>query len=857
MMDVSDALSDTPVLLSGQLSHGISAHHFQLHRRSVRELRPIIEFEYSEVDEREITLTLFGSERPGLLADITEYLKSTSLQIRHANIHSLEPNAIMDQFIIYDADNILQDDKTVSQIHDTLINIIVDANYLFFLMKDENIRNNEGLYNYQLLNHHLPLPMLPPSTKSPFVTNRISSNIALRELEEEHRLEYEATRRQSQAVTANYVEHALSSLINGEYLYYYSSHIRYRHKFCLSEDKKYLSWGDSNQNVVRLSRYAGCLFGPKSSVFQDLRYRLVDPDWLCFSLVAKPLPTTANQTASKTTPNTIDLVCVSVDQLNRWFLGLQSCCSPSSFSTYNSKATTASDMQYRLTLSDITKQRVIYKIRAYAHARGLTVRRYVLKRVRELGLRRNSQDIHRQYTDEIRHLQAELGRVQKNLIDYARRETLLTTSLKDFQTSWSIDPADVRYLHPIGRGAFSEMWKAMWRSTPVAVKCLTTHSFTHSHPGNIPLEIAPGKPQAPQIKSSVPNTSPSTGKSKNNNAEQSQNGLSAEDRRLLQDFRLEVTMLNRLRHPNIVLFLGAVTQLPKLSILTEFCHGGSLFNALRKRSWRTCVSLQDLRLVARHIARGVCYLHANNIIHRDLKSQNLLLDRPVDEGCPVIKVADFGLSRNFNKLGVGTVHTTGSVAGVMTSETGTYRWMAPEMIRHEPYNEKVDVYSYGVVLWELFSCEIPFHSLSPIQAAYAVADKHVRPKCDSKTVEIPVAWERLIQQCWHRSSHQRPRFNQVLDILDEMESCNQDEIPPSLQRHQNRHQQPRQEKPDTDFNLSNMYPLPFSVRAESTGEPSNGKFDPERNVSLTRNDQQTGLRRSGSSPAVAKLFTDV
>lgn len=430
----------------------------------------------------------------------------------------------------------------------------------------------------------------------------------------------------------------------------------------------------------------------------------------------------------------------------------------------------------------------------------------------------------------------------------------------------------------------------MWRSTPVAVKRLTTRSFSEGAPFATPGD-------------------PNERAADDKDDEDDDGRLSPEDRRLLHDFRLEVTMLNKLRHPNVVLFLGAVTEPPNLSILTEFCDGGSLFNALRRRSWRSCLSLQDLRSVARHIARGVAYLHAMRIIHRDLKSQNLLLDRPVEDGCPVIKVADFGLSRAFS--GIGTVTGSVSMAGVMTSETGTYRWMAPEMIRHDPYNEKVDIYSYGIVLWELFSCEIPFQSLSPIQAAYAVADKHLRPSCESdyaRDVIIPPAWQVLMERCWHRSSHARPRMQDVLRILDEMESCPSDEIPPSLRndthtknntdenandhdhdttKHKHNHNQNTAQllkplfrsdtndiatttttttttAPTAGTNYEHSARLAggtdrgesavpkLDIKGGSTGENSNQKVESEHDMEI--DSAQTGMRRSGSSPALSSLF---
>ena len=89
------------------------------------------------------------------------------------------------------------------------------------------------------------------------------------------------------------------------------------------------------------------------------------------------------------------------------------------------------------------------------------------------------------------------------------------------------------------------------------------------------------------------------------------------------------------------------------------------------------------------------YLHKRRVVHRDLKAANLLLD---DAGC--VKIADFGVARLLDAGG-----------GVMTAETGTYRWMAPEIITHAPYDEKADVYSYGILLWELLTGKLGFFFL--------------------------------------------------------------------------------------------------------------------------------------------------
>lgn len=95
------------------------------------------------------------------------------------------------------------------------------------------------------------------------------------------------------------------------------------------------------------------------------------------------------------------------------------------------------------------------------------------------------------------------------------------------------------------------------------------------------------------------------------------------------------------------------------------------------------------------------YLHLCSIMHRDLKSGNVLLDTH-----GTVKISDFGLS---------CVLEIGKSSSDLTAETGTYRWMAPEVIRHEPYSTKADVYSFGVVLWEMITKDQPFRGMTPIQ----------------------------------------------------------------------------------------------------------------------------------------------
>uniref|UniRef100_A0A6N2N7F6 Protein kinase domain-containing protein n=1 Tax=Salix viminalis TaxID=40686 RepID=A0A6N2N7F6_SALVM len=124
------------------------------------------------------------------------------------------------------------------------------------------------------------------------------------------------------------------------------------------------------------------------------------------------------------------------------------------------------------------------------------------------------------------------------------------------------------------------------------------------------------------------------------------------------------------------------------------------------------------------------YLHQNNIIHRDLKTANLLMDEN-----EVVKVADFGVSR---------------------VQTQT------EVIEHKPYDYKADVFSFGIVMWELLTGELPYSYLTPLQAAVGVVQKGLRPTIPKHT--YPKLAE-LLERCWQQDPAQRPNFSQIIDIL--------------------------------------------------------------------------------------------
>ncbi|KAL6997177.1 Serine/threonine-protein kinase ht1, variant 2 [Sarracenia purpurea var. burkii] len=205
---------------------------------------------------------------------------------------------------------------------------------------------------------------------------------------------------------------------------------------------------------------------------------------------------------------------------------------------------------------------------------------------------------------------------------------------------------------------------------------------------------------------------------------------------LEQQFTSEVASLFRLQHPNIItvnspfplfligMFIAACKKNPVFCIITEYLAGGSLRKYLHQQEPYSLPLNLVLRL-ALDIAHGMQYLHSQGILHRDLKSENLLLGEDMS-----VKVADFGIS------------CLESQCGSAKGFTGTYRWMAPEMIKEKHHTKKVDVYSFGIVLWELLTALTPFDNMTPEQAAFAV--------CHKLEVQIHLQSEELKKAPWTR-----------------------------------------------------------------------------------------------------------
>ncbi|PSC75761.1 Tyrosine-kinase isoform SRK1 [Micractinium conductrix] len=281
-------------------------------------------------------------------------------------------------------------------------------------------------------------------------------------------------------------------------------------------------------------------------------------------------------------------------------------------------------------------------------------------------------------------------RVPQDELAVMAKQASASTSDND----WELDPHEIVFHEKIASGAFGDLFRGTYCGQDVAIKILRN---VH------------------------------------------------EDTQQFQEFLQEVAIMRKVRHKNIVQFIGACTQKPNLCIVFEFMSNGSVYDYIRKAG---PLRVGTVLKVAVEVCRGMDYLHKRKIVHRDLKAANLLLDET-----GTVKIADFGVARVMD-------HT-----GIMTAETGTYRWMAPEVIEHNPYKEKADVFSFGIVLWELLTGRIPYSDMTPLQAAVGVVQKGLRPPIPPN---CPPPLSDIMRLCWQRDPNVRPSFEQLKVKMQEL-----------------------------------------------------------------------------------------
>ncbi|XP_059560038.1 mitogen-activated protein kinase kinase kinase 20 isoform X2 [Myotis daubentonii] len=211
----------------------------------------------------------------------------------------------------------------------------------------------------------------------------------------------------------------------------------------------------------------------------------------------------------------------------------------------------------------------------------------------------------------------------------------------------------------------------------------------------------------------------------------------------------EAEILSVLSHRNIIQFYGVVLEPPNYGIVTEYASLGSLYDYINSNRSEE-MDMEHIMTWATDVAKGMHYLHMEapvKVIHRDLKSRNVVI---AADG--VLKICDFGASRFHN-------HTT------HMSLVGTFPWMAPEVIQSLPVSETCDTYSYGVVLWEMLTREVPFKGLEGLQVAWLVVEKNERLTIPSS---CPRSFAELLHQCWEADAKKRPSFKQIISILESM-----------------------------------------------------------------------------------------
>ncbi|KAK8962657.1 Serine/threonine-protein kinase HT1 [Platanthera guangdongensis] len=234
---------------------------------------------------------------------------------------------------------------------------------------------------------------------------------------------------------------------------------------------------------------------------------------------------------------------------------------------------------------------------------------------------------------------------------------------------------------------------------------------------------------------------------------------------LRSSFQQEVAVWNKLDNSNITKFVGASmgttelkipsngqTLLPSRAccVVLEYVAGGTLKQYLIKHSRRKLPYMVVIQL-ALDLARGLSYLHSKKIVHRDVKTENMLLTTSRN-----VKIADFGVAR-----------VEAQNPKDMTGETGTLHYMAPEVLEGKPYNRKCDVYSFGICLWEIYACDMPYYNLTFSEVSHAVVHQNMRPEIPRC---CPSSLGSIMKRCWEANSEKRPEMDEVVRLLEAIDT---------------------------------------------------------------------------------------
>ncbi|KAI3369392.1 hypothetical protein L3Q82_007626 [Scortum barcoo] len=217
-----------------------------------------------------------------------------------------------------------------------------------------------------------------------------------------------------------------------------------------------------------------------------------------------------------------------------------------------------------------------------------------------------------------------------------------------------------------------------------------------------------------------------------------------------QDFLSEASIMGQFSHPNIIRLEGVVTKFKHAMIVTEYMENGALDTYLKGRDGE--IPSYQLVGMLRGIAAGMKYLSDMSYVHRDLAARNVLVNSNLE-----CKVSDFGLSRVLEDDAEGTYTTRGGKIPI--------RWTAPEAIAYRKFTSASDVWSFGIVMWEVMAFgERPYWDMSNHEVMKAINEAFRLPA----PMDCPSAIYQLMLQCWQHDRSKRPRFSDIVNILDKL-----------------------------------------------------------------------------------------